>query len=59
VGIVGFGGSLRWLRPGLGATQRYRLVETLLETRIEETYAVRDVNLVPARILPPKALSLR
>jgi uncharacterized protein (DUF58 family) len=56
VGIVGFGGSLRWLRPGLGATQRYRLVETLLETRIEETYAVRDVNLVPARILPPKAL---
>jgi uncharacterized protein (DUF58 family) len=56
VGVVGFGGSLRWLRPGMGATQRYRLVETLLETRVEATYAVRDVNLVPARILPSKAL---
>jgi uncharacterized protein (DUF58 family) len=56
VGLVGFGGAMRWLRPGMGATQRYRLVETLLETRVEATYAVRDVNLVPARILPPKAL---
>jgi uncharacterized protein (DUF58 family) len=56
VGVVGFGGSLRWLRPGMGATQRYRLVETLLETRVEASYAVRDVNLVPARILPSKAL---
>jgi uncharacterized protein (DUF58 family) len=56
VGLVGFGGVMHWLRPGMGATQRYRLVETLLETRIETTYAVRDVNLVPARILPPKAL---
>ncbi len=56
VGLVGFGGAMHWLRPGMGATQRYRLVETLLETRVETTYAVRDVNLVPARILPPKAL---
>jgi uncharacterized protein (DUF58 family) len=56
VGLVGFGGVMRWLRPGMGSTQRYRLVETLLETRVETTYAVRDVNVVPARILPPKAL---
>jgi uncharacterized protein (DUF58 family) len=56
VGLVGFGGTLRWLRPGMGTTQRFRLVETLLETRVETTYASRDVNLVPARVLPPKAL---
>jgi uncharacterized protein (DUF58 family) len=56
VGLVGFGGVMRWLHPGMGAAQRYRLVETLLETRVETTYAVRDVNVVPARILPPKAL---
>jgi uncharacterized protein (DUF58 family) len=56
VGLVGFGGVLRWLLPGLGATQRYRLIETILETGVEPTYTWRDVNLIPARILPPAAL---
>jgi uncharacterized protein (DUF58 family) len=58
VGLVGFGGVLRWVQPGLGATQRYRLVETVLETGVEPTYTWRDVNLIPARILPPAALVL-
>jgi uncharacterized protein (DUF58 family) len=58
VGLVGFGGVLRWLQPGMGATQRYRLVETLLETGVEPTYTWRDVNLIPARILPTAALVL-
>ena len=52
VGLVGFGGVLRWLQPGMGATQRYRLIETMLETGVEPTYTWRDVNLIPARILP-------
>jgi uncharacterized protein (DUF58 family) len=56
VGLVSFGGVLRWLRPGMGVTQRYRLVESLLETGVAPTYTWRDVNLIPARILPPKAL---
>ena len=56
VGLVGFGGVLRWLQPGMGLTQRYRLIETMLETGVEPTYTWRDVNLIPARILPPKAL---
>lgn len=56
VGLVGFGGVLRWLQPGLGTSQRYRLIETMLETGVEPTYAWRDVSLLPARILPPKAL---
>jgi uncharacterized protein (DUF58 family) len=56
VGLVGFGGVLRWLQPGMGATQRYRLVETMLETGVEPTYTWRDVNLIPARILPTAAL---
>ena len=54
VGLVGFGGVLRWLQPGMGTTQRYRLVETLLETGVEPTYTWQDVNVIPARILPPK-----
>jgi uncharacterized protein (DUF58 family) len=58
VGLVGFGGVLRWLQPGMGTTQRYRLVETLLETGVAPTYTWRDVNIVPARILPPAALVL-
>jgi uncharacterized protein (DUF58 family) len=56
VGLVGLGGVLRWLQPGMGITQRYRLIETLIETGVEPTYAWRDVNLLPARVLPPKAL---
>lgn len=56
VGLVALGGVLRWLQPGMGATQRYRLLETLVETGIEPTYTWRDINVVPARILPTKAL---
>lgn len=58
VGLVGFGGVLRWLQPGMGSTQRYRIVETLLETGVAPTYTWRDVNVIPARILPPAALVL-
>ena len=58
VGLVGFGGVLRWLQPGMGTTQRYRLVETLLETGVAPTYTWRDVNVIPARILPTAALVL-
>lgn len=58
VGLVSFGGVLRWLQPAMGPAQRFRLVETLLETGVEPTYTWRDVNIIPARILPPKALVL-
>jgi uncharacterized protein (DUF58 family) len=58
VGLVTFGGVLRWLQPGMGHVQRFRLVEALLETGVEPTYTWRDVNIIPARILPPKALIL-
>ncbi|MGH3077214.1 MAG: DUF58 domain-containing protein, partial [Gaiellaceae bacterium] len=58
VGLVTFGGILRWLQPGMGPAQRFRLVETLLETGVEPTYTWRDVNVIPARILSPKALVL-
>jgi len=56
VGLVAFGGILRWLRPGMGIVQRYQLVETLLETGVAPTYTWRDVNLIPGGILPPKSL---
>lgn len=56
VGLVAFGGILRWLEPGGGMLQRYRLVDALLETGVEFSYAWKDVNVIPARTLPPRAL---
>ena len=56
VGLVTFGGVLRWLQPGSGIAQRYRLVDAVLETEVEVSYAWKDVNVIPARTLPPKAL---
>ena len=56
VGLVAFGGVLRWLEPRGGLAQRYRLVDALLETGVELSYAWKDVNVLPARTLPPRAL---
>jgi len=58
VGLVTFGGTLRWLEPGGGPLQRYKLIDALLETGVEFSYAWKDVNVIPARTLPPKALVL-
>jgi uncharacterized protein (DUF58 family) len=58
VGLVTFGGILRWLEPGAGLVQRYRLIDALLETGVEFSYAWKDVNVIPARTLPPRALVL-
>ncbi|HVK74079.1 MAG TPA: hypothetical protein VM734_12205, partial [Kofleriaceae bacterium] len=56
VGLVAFGGILRWLEPGGGLVQQYRLVDALLETGVEFSYAWKDVDVIPARTLPPRAL---
>ena len=56
VGLVTFGGVLRWLEPGSGLIQRYRLIDALLETGVEFSYAWKGVKTIPARTLPPKAL---
>jgi uncharacterized protein (DUF58 family) len=58
VGLVTFGGILHWLEPGAGLVQRYRLIDALLETGVEFSYAWKDVNIIPARTLPPRALVL-
>ena len=56
VGLVGFGGVLRWVLPGAGRTQLLRLMDTLIDTRIATSYAWRDLDVIPARMLPPRAL---
>jgi uncharacterized protein (DUF58 family) len=56
VGLISFGGVLRWLQPGTGEAQLYRLCEALLDTQILHNYAWREITVVPARVLPPQAL---
>jgi uncharacterized protein (DUF58 family) len=56
VGLVGFGGVMRWLTADAGRLQRYRVVEHLIGTGVHATYAAKDVSILPARTLPPRAL---
>ncbi len=58
VGLVGFGGVLSWLVPESGTRQLYAIVDTLLASDIVHSYAWRDVDVLPPRTLPPKALVL-
>ena len=56
VGLVRFGGSLRWIEPGSGRRQHYRLMDALLDTAVIESDADRRLSTVPGRYLPPRAL---
>jgi uncharacterized protein (DUF58 family) len=58
VGFVTFGGMLNWLLPSTGTTQMYRIVDSLLDTRIVLNYAWRDIEILPRGTLPPKAIVL-
>ncbi|MGI8916396.1 MAG: DUF58 domain-containing protein [Chloroflexota bacterium] len=56
VGLVSFGGALRWLTPAMGPIQRYRIVEALLDTQIVLTHVWKEISILPTRTLPPGAL---
>ena len=58
VGLIEYGGQLRWVRPGSGRAQLQRLLDTLVDASVVFTYVQRDVDLIPPRILPPQALVL-
>ena len=56
VGLIEYGGVLRWLRPGTGRAQFQRLLDTLLRASVVFTHVAKDLDLVPPRVLPPQAL---
>ncbi|MGH3198540.1 MAG: DUF58 domain-containing protein [Streptosporangiaceae bacterium] len=56
VGLVGFGGVVRWLTPATGTTQLYRIVDALLETEIVFSFVWKGIDVLPARSLTPQAL---
>ena len=56
VGLISFGGTIRWLVPEMGPAQAYRIVDTLLDAQTVTSVAWKRVDLIPPRALPPKAL---
>ena len=56
VGLVSFGGILGWLEAGSGVRHAYRIVDALLRTRVVFSYAWKDIDVIPSRLLPPGAL---
>jgi uncharacterized protein (DUF58 family) len=56
VGLVSFGGILNWLTVTTGTTQLYRIVDSLLDAEILLSYAWKDLDVIPPRTLPPRAL---
>jgi uncharacterized protein (DUF58 family) len=56
VGLVSFGGTTRWVRPGTGMRQLYVLADSLIESQVFASAAWRDLTVVPARALPPHAV---
>ena len=58
VGLIEYGGQIRWVRPGSGRVQLQRVLDTLVDASVVFTYVHRDLDLVPPRILPPQALVL-
>jgi uncharacterized protein (DUF58 family) len=56
VGLITFGGSIRWLVPGMGLAQAYRIVAALLDARTVVSFVWKDVGYIAARSLPANAL---
>jgi uncharacterized protein (DUF58 family) len=56
VGLVGFGGVLRWVAPGMGRVQLERLVAALTATQWHHSYAWKSVETVPSLALPSTGL---
>ena len=58
VGVVSFGGFLSWLLPASGTRQLYRIVDSLLQMGIVLSFAAKNIDVLPPRTLPPRALVL-
>ena len=56
VGLIAFGGILRWLVPGMGLGHLYRVVDALLDTQIVLSYYWKEIDVIPRQTLPPNAL---
>jgi uncharacterized protein (DUF58 family) len=58
VGVVAFGGVLRWLEPAMGVRQHYRIIDALLGAEVAASHAWKGADVIPTRTLPARALVL-
>lgn len=56
VGLLTFGGHIRWLRPGSGRTNVARIVDGMLDTERLLAATHENVLRVPVGALPPRSL---
>ena len=56
VGLISYGGTIDWVKPGTGRVQYERLADTLVRASVVFTYVSKDLAFVPPRVLPPHAL---
>jgi uncharacterized protein (DUF58 family) len=54
--VLKLGGSLQWLRPGMGSRQRYLVLGALISTTTVTSAIYRGVDMLPPRLLPASAL---
>jgi uncharacterized protein (DUF58 family) len=56
VGLIEYGGYLRWIKPASGRRHMESLLEAVLPADIVFTYVAKDLTFLPAPVLPPQAL---
>lgn len=56
VGLIEYSGVVRWTRPAAGRAQFERIMDSLLRVEVAFSYLKRDLDFLPARVLPPQAL---
>lgn len=56
VGLFSYGGVLRSLPPGSGSNHLYRILDTVIETKVVPSYERPTLGLLAPRTLPPRAL---
>jgi len=56
VGVITLYGPMRWVSPGIGQRQFFRIVESVLDARTLHSYVSPDVARIPPTALPAGAL---
>jgi uncharacterized protein (DUF58 family) len=56
VGVITLYGPLRWIAPGIGPRQFYRIVESVLDVRSLYSFVAPDMAWIPPAVLPAGAL---
>ena len=56
VGVITLDAPLRWIPPGTGPAQFFRIAESVLDARGTQSYVSPDLTRIPRTVLPPGAL---